>query len=312
MRAARRRLCTKCKPDTVLVALVALLLAGCGDIQVKESKIEQTLPQQVAPVVVGQSDRASVRALLGAPWLSSNYWRFDVFRTSDKNSQLMLIFVPVMYSTEKYYGYVVVNYDDRGTVAAVDQGVTREGDMMSYTYPKPVLLQAGDVRFWASADGDLAYLAVTAGRGDQYLSGSRPDGRCRVFFGSPDAFCGLRATVDGTQELTVPGASLDRAPFLAPLQVTAGKHDLRFTADDTFCALETRIQLSCAAGETQFANVTIAKGPPKGTWDIKQKYSAEVSLSRDKPESLRDQGLLVYMNGRWLLPQEPNPQNVAD
>lgn len=291
----------------VAILAASVLSAGCGDIQIKQSGLEQSLPTQIAPIAPGRSDRASVRAQLGAPWLSSTYWRFDVFRTSDQNSQLMLIFIPVMYSTEKYYGYVVVNYDDRGTVTAVDQGVTREGDAMSYTYPKAVLLRAGDLTLWASADGDRAYLAVNAPRAVDYLARTPPRGACRLVFGSADARCGLRADLDGKHQASVPGAALDRESFLVPLEAAAGRHELRFVPDDRFCAFEAEGTWSCAAGETHYADVTIALGPAKGTWDIKQKYSAELSLTRERPEPLRDQGLLLYANGRWLVPQEPGP-----
>src|SRR5512141_1233754 len=84
----------------VAAVLAALpLFAGCGTMQVKESALAAgSLRQQTAPIVVGQSSRTSGRVQLGKPWVTSEYWRFDLFRWTDQISELMVVMlIPTIY-----------------------------------------------------------------------------------------------------------------------------------------------------------------------------------------------------------------------
>jgi hypothetical protein len=53
--------------DTIRTGIFAavLALAGCGEVPLRESQLETTLPEKTAPIVVGQTDLAAVRQLLG-------------------------------------------------------------------------------------------------------------------------------------------------------------------------------------------------------------------------------------------------------
>jgi hypothetical protein len=79
----------------VVAAVLGLALEGCGEYPLKESQIEAAMPERIAPIVVGETDRAVVRRLLGTPLAASDHWQFDLIHVTDKNSDLIWIFVPV-------------------------------------------------------------------------------------------------------------------------------------------------------------------------------------------------------------------------
>jgi hypothetical protein len=83
-----------------------LALGGCFGVPLSRSKVEETL--QTMSIEVGVADRAEVRRAVGQPLLSSEYWRFDVFRISDWNGGVLFFgYVPVPM-WEKNEGFVVV------------------------------------------------------------------------------------------------------------------------------------------------------------------------------------------------------------
>jgi len=56
-----------------------------------DQPLPENLGEQTAPIVAGKSDRAPVRSLLGQPWLSSDHWRFDLFRSTDRSSAIVFL-----------------------------------------------------------------------------------------------------------------------------------------------------------------------------------------------------------------------------
>lgn len=93
---------------TGLVVLAAALNA-CGEIPLRESQIDESLPAATAWIVPGQTDRAAVRQRLGAPWLASDDWQFDLFRMSDQDARvLVMLVVPIGTSRDDVRGYVLV------------------------------------------------------------------------------------------------------------------------------------------------------------------------------------------------------------
>jgi len=295
---------------TRIAAVVAALplFAGCGgDIPIKESSLASSLPQQTAKIVVGQSDRTSVRAQLGTPWVTSDDWRFDLFRATDENSMLMVVMLlPMAYRTEDIRGYVLVNYDDRGMVTAVDYGIATEGDeVFGGTFPASVSLAAGNVAFWASPDEESYFVAVSASRGDDFIQHNPPKEQCRVLLGS-SADCGLKTLLDRSDAIVLPRPVPLRyatlPPNYVPFDVKPGNHELEFASATVLCSYEAVSQVSCGAGETRYVTVTASHVPPDGHWHVQDKYLINVETSADKPWARGYYGLFIYANGRWLLP----------
>jgi len=289
-------------PVTRIAAVLAALplFAGCGTTQVRQSALAGgSLEKQTAPIVVGQSNRASVRVLLGKPWIESEYWRFDLFRWTDQIAELLIVLIPTMYSSEDVHGYVLVSYDDSGAVTAVDYGITREGDwMLNPNYAGALQLHARDVTFWATRSEESVQIAVPATQGDDYVRQHAATGRCRLLLGS-SADCGLKTALDRADPIEVPAAS---PSSLIAFDAEPGVHDLKFASASAFCSYEAVSHVDCQAGETRYVTVTATPVPPDGHLHLQNKYLLDVEMSTDKPEALGSYGLLIYLNGRWLVP----------
>jgi hypothetical protein len=81
---------------------------------------------QAAPTGESKRTRAEVRESLGAPWLASERRRVDVFRTTGKQRNALIIFAPYPFPfpsfSDEYEGITLVSYDAAGRVEAVDTG----------------------------------------------------------------------------------------------------------------------------------------------------------------------------------------------
>ena len=286
----------------IAAVLAALpLFAGCGTMQVKQSALAaDSLKQQTAPIVVGQSNRASVRVQLGKPWVASEYWRFDLFRWTDQISEVMVVMlIPTMYTSEDVHGYVLVSYDDSGTVTALEYGFVGEGDwMLNPVYAGAVQLQAGNVTFRATSNEESVQIAVPATQGDDYMRQHAATGRCRVLLGC-NTDCGLKTVLDRADAIVVPKASLGS---LLPFDLEPGAHDFGFASASVFCSYEGVSHVDCGAGETRYVAVTASRVPPDEHLHLQNRYLLGVETSADKPQALIDYGLLIYFNGRWLIP----------
>lgn len=265
------------------------------------------LSRRTSPIVVGESDRASVRGLLGQPWLASEHWRFDLFRSNDHNSTVFWVaFVPVGLSTQDVRGYVLVSYDERGKVKAFASGAGREASILSETHWTAASMQAGDVAFWESSGGDARHVAVDSARGSEYLKRPVPAGRCRLLIGTDGNFCGTRITIDRAHPMQMPPADYQWLQSMLPVDVAAGSHDLAFKPVRWMCSFDAAATAPCGDGESAYVAVTFPGGGVMGPGGFKVKFTADVSVNRDRPDSLRDHGLIIYSNGQWLVPQEPD------
>lgn len=52
--------------------------------------------------------------------------------------------------------------------------------------------------------------------------------------------------------------------------------------------------------------VDVSGGGESVPGGFRRKLPATVTVSRQMPQALRDQGMLIYANGQWLVDAEPN------
>lgn len=288
----------------VVGALAALALGGCGEYPLKESQIEVAMPERIAPIAVGETDRAEVRRLLGTPLAASSHWQFDLFHLTDKNSDLIWIFVPVGFSSQEVSGYVLVTYDERGVVAGYTHGFARESSAYRSDPGEEANLVAGDVQFVTGKDA--AYLAVTAERRDSYLNEQVGSDRCRVVVGcAPSQWCFARLKIDGDRQVDSPVA-LTGLPFAVAVQeLVAGEHSIEATPALFRVSFTGVTKFMCPAGETRFIALELSPDDTKGVTVWRQHLFATFTVSAEIPEALRSQPLLIWRDGQWLVPQEP-------
>lgn len=286
----------------VVVALAALALGGCLGIPLHTSSVEEDLPKKAAPIVVGQTDREEVRRALGEPWVSSAYWAFDLFRVSDWNGGIAVLFIYVPIPVwEQVNGYLLVSYDADGRVNAFESGVDHSELSGSSS---SLHLVAADLAFVAERDTVPHVLAVQPTWRDRYLSQRAPRDRCTIVVGCPIGSCGsnLSLQVDEGQAWSLPHSSDVVAPFarnrLQPETLVPGEHRLRLVEPEFRRGGKTWAdkRFICAAGEVRY--VLLLDNDTSGISDA-------IKLSGEMPETFRVQPMLIWREGQWLVPQEP-------
>ena len=300
----------------------ALMISGCGELPVQESKIETSLPQKTASIVVGETSRATVRQLLGAPWLASDYWRFDLFRMTDRDARLVavMLVVPIGASWDDVHGYVLVSYDESGHVAAYGSGVTH-GENLSSRLPSEgedgLLLMVGDQGFAVESSSHTPSALIPAARRDEYLRTLESGESCTVLVGCVQERCSNALVVDGGEARALPGVLLRirrkpaggievlTQPWLAPLTVRPGEHRLEIPPN-ALTILKASAEFSCAAGDLLYAAIEIESGDASQAWKhLKAQVHGSIDVSVQRPETFRELPMLIWRDGQWLVPQEP-------
>jgi hypothetical protein len=297
----------------------ALIVSGCGNVRVHESMVESTLPTMVVPIVVGESDRAAVRRLLGEPWLHSDFWQFDLFRVTDRTTAVAVMIVPVWVDSDTVNGYVLVSYDERETVSGRGAGVV-EGDNLSgrsfvaSAGTSSTLISARDVTFTVDAFDQTPSVYVSTSRRDEFLEQSRrSDSQCLLVLGCVSSYCETGIAVDGGPHLALAGAYVGhpasdgagtefwRQLWLAPIALVPGAHRI-VVVPPRMATLEAATELECTEGDVLFAAIDVRRAD-RMRW--KMPLEGEIRISREMPESLQDRPFLIWRDGAWLVPAEP-------
>jgi len=314
--------------DAIVVASI-LVLGGCGEYPLKESQIEAALPEKTAPIVVGQTDRAAVRQALGKPWLASEYWGFDLYRASDRNSLLHWYLFPMAVSSEDVNGFILVAYDVDTAVVAYDQEISKDPSFLFYPrIPMDAVLRAGDARFQTTADGREARVSVSVAAREKYLRDVSVGTQCRVMFGCAQEYCPARLVIDGDQALessttvtsnqlgyalnasdwsgavTLPQDAISWPSAVALVSLSPGKHRV-VAAPAQRVELSAAAEFTCATGEVLYVALRLEIDQRPEKFRFKRLYAAAFEVSPQMPEAFRESPLLIWLNGQWQVPQEP-------
>lgn len=281
----------------VVAALVVLALGGCIPVTLHESNLEETRPA----LVVGQSDRAQVRQALGEPLVTSDYWRFDAFRLKDWNAgALFVLYIPIpAWSREE--AYVLVSYAEDDRVLDVTYGQRIKDVWNVVKRDTEASVESAGLRLIAA--GKDVYLAVSPTRRDEYLARPAVEGRCRVLVGCAQSDCPARIVIDGT---AVQNPATSGMGAVAAMSLPPGPHRVEVlpVADKESFAAAT--EFACSAGETRHVMVSLEPCTKRSNslW-VSTRHEAAVTVSADMQEPLQRCPLLLWVNGQWLVPQEP-------
>jgi hypothetical protein len=297
---------------TALVTALVLWLGGCAvSVPVKETAVEEELPDKASGIVVGQSDRTAVRAQLGEPWLTSDYWRFDLFRVAGRNvsAPVMFVFwwpVPLGVAVDTMIGYVLVAYDADGRVAAEQHGFAHDPSIFSEGagFASGTQIESADLQFKTADDQvDHAFLSVGPERRDSFLRAYPSRDGCRLLLGCAGWNCSARVAIDGQPAVELQGSTVKLdIRELTPVRSGAGHHRVQITPAGIGSKFEAATEFSCTAGETLYGLIELEVEKIKF---LGKEFSAAINVSTEIPEAFRDRGLLVWGEGQWLVPQEP-------
>jgi hypothetical protein len=304
---------------------MVLLLAACAIGIEWPPDPTVSIPDRTSEIIVGKTDRATARKILGEPRLSSYFLRMELYRSQTSQGQTMVAItpwpVPFAHITDEVERYTLVVFDRNDVVSEFDSGIFRrptewrKAAPISFDFPW-LKLRAGDLLF---------YVMPTAQRGDHLLAGPRTrdaylqavrgTGRCAVVFACGERGCSDRVRVDAGAELQLPGRllffsreveSVDRrlayepdarAPLLETLvaySLAPGEHVFEFSS--RYLQGRHMTTVTCTAGEVKY--VTISANVADGDkafldWTIEQ--------SPVLPTSLAGRALVLVHENQWYV-----------
>jgi hypothetical protein len=282
---------------------------------------------------LGEATRADVRDALGEPWLESDPWRAEVYRSDDKRTEIgfavaIVIPVPVGIFSEKRHGYVLVTYDPAGTVSRVSSGFA-SGGMLASDAGQWMAVRADEISFVVDPVGNKtrSTLLADASRLPGYLEERRRADGCTLVAGcdgtdgcpdelavdggepfdpspvtalcAPDAPCpkGAQPT-----ETLIEGKRFVLVPVLHATGVAPGGHTLRVSSSRIKGGGEASFE--CAQGEVLYGAVrSHAVG---ASWWSRGTLEASVTFSAMPPRAWESYSVELARNGRWLVGKE-NP-----
>jgi len=285
----------------IVGALAAPALAGCLPITLHESKLEEQVPQSIATVTVGETTQLQVREALGVPVIASEFWRFDAFRMKDANVGVVVFppYVPIpAWTTEEAYALVSYAHDGRVTDAA---WLSRKSGIWSIGNGENLVAGSGTVRVHSYYG--LLLLAASPERRDAYWRDHPARDKCRVMIGVTPYSYDAKIRIDDKSKVAFPRLGTPLSLGLVSVDLVPGRHRIEGLGTDA--KFSATIEFECGAGEQRFLSLLLDH-EEKGTgYGSLKKLDARLEVSSELPAVLRDQWLLIWTDGQWLVAQEP-------
>jgi hypothetical protein len=303
-----------------LIAIVALAsgVAGCYVFPTSSSLTEKELSSKANAALATPATRAKVHDLLGDPWISSDRWRIEVYRKTGNYHELLVTLsllppvpLPLPIPGKKdLTGYTLVSYSPGGVVDAVGTAISK--------YPESPLahIQAGDFAFTEQEPppGSPIRTALQA----LIVSDERftaPDVRidvhsCTVLVGCSQMWCKSSAPIelqldgDASTKYVMGTFGSGRRYPLMPLMPEPGAHTLNFSAVDKGGWGEVSTPFTCPPSALQYVIPTALVRRTHRIENLFWPHSrleVTVQIQKDAPAELKESGVLLWTNGRWLV-----------
>lgn len=296
----------KCRVVVSLI-IATMSVAGCVEASYRPEQVLQALPDLTKSISAGETDRASVRRVLGEPLVTSDYWRFDAFRIKHEWKDLAILpgWMPV--TMEEYAIYVLVAYDDEGVVESVNQLNAVTSSVYKDGLPQVGKVQSSDL-ILTEYDGGMQ-IAVGVTRRNRYLAESAG---CTLVFGCAGFPCLARPVVDGHTGATRPwDLGGDDGPYLVAMAVEAGVHHVQVVPDRRMVEFEVSTTVNCPVGDVRYVTIDMTQ-PVRGALGMRWSYLVGLDTTGEMPPLLRDRPLVIWKDGTWLVPAEPGRGGALD
>ena len=294
----------------VALLVLASALAGCFTVTTSSSFTQKELTKQAGATMATPTTQADVHRLLGEPWIASERWRVEVFKKTGNYRELLVMFgllplpipAPIPLPQEDLTGYTLVTYSAAGVVEGVDTAISKA--------PASPLanLQAGDFAFvekkplpQAPAHATPQALIVSHQR-----FATTEVNSCAVLV----ACAGMRCTSDAPIEVQLDGDTSTKyvlgtfAGPLVPLMAEPGAHTLHFSAAGKAGWGEVSTPFTCPASERRYvipSNLIRRTHRAENLFLPDSRLEGTVQIETEVPAELKDSGVLLWSNGRWLV-----------
>ena len=303
----------------VLLVLIYSSMLSCGILQpipvTAPDKIEPDWLDKTTSISPGKTNRASVRALLGDPLLSSDYWNLDIFRRSAKQHEVdLVLLLPVFYAYRTFYRYTLVTYDENNTVNELATGLVRASDlllspggMQDEYYYRWLRLDVHNFTFiYDPVHGSIGILLLDPPNTAAYLQSLNNLTQCIATVGSETPYrFGYPAyfiTFDnGARRVAMPSR-----PFrsLAILPLSPGRHTIEVSENGV--SGKTAKSFHCEKGEVLYIAIDNVAYERQAFWKTfltlnDATATFRIDLFEKMPDTFVDLSQIIWSEGQWLV-----------
>ena len=293
-------------------AVLGLALGGCGGVAVPvaRSTVEADLPQRTSPIIIGESLQADVRSLLGQPWVSSDYWGFDLFRLTGRDAAIGLIWVVVplpVANLDTTTAYVLVSYDAEGRVSDRQQGLAYDDSTLGTNATASVrVVSEGQVGFAYEDARKRGWVHVGPDRRHAYMRDHRSLTSCSLLVGCTGDWCQTQFVIDGGAAEPLPDTVEGGIQGLVLVRLVPGEHRISVRGLSRLAPkVDAHASFSCAAGQERYAAIQIVTEAYQKAEHTRSRLLGEITVTAEEPPLLAAQPIMIWREGQWLLPQEP-------
>ena len=297
--------------------MTAVALAGAGAWRVRrgcdpgfEKHGRDGPAKKTSPITVGKSDRESVRALLGQPWIGSDYWRFDLFRLTGRDAAigLLWVLVPVPFANvDTTTAYVLVTYDAEGRVSDRRHGLAYDESMFETHMAASVrVVSEGHAGFAYEDERKRGWVHVSADRRRAYMGDYRSPTSCSLLVGCTEDWCQTQFAIDGGSAQPLPDTVEGGIQGVVMVALVPGEHRIDVRRLSLLAPeIKAHASFSCAAGERRYAAIQIVREAYQKAEHTRYRLHGDVIVTAEVPPLLAAQPLMIWREDQWLVPQEP-------
>ena len=323
----------------IFVGSIVPFVAGCVPFTwtTHEPALIEAHETQLVAIQPGQTTRAEVLELLGQPWLSNAYWRFDVYRETDYErvkGVVTLVLIPIYSAGNRsdWESYALITWDDDDVVSALATATVVRDDLTSGR--GQLILRAREINLASNKPHFLSgidlVLWVQHDRLQRYLEERTESGACTVLLACDRGkLCPTQVIVDDSPPFDPaflklfcsaedhcagaepdPQASKDadrpvfRKPLLHPVELAPGEHRIGLGDQFRDRAEEVpqgtaEVTFNCPPGQVLFARVH-AEAVGQSFWHgLRLQLSTEIVDTM--PPDWRDYGVVLWRADRWFI-----------
>jgi hypothetical protein len=95
------------------------------------------------------------------------------------------------------------------------------------------------------------------------------------------------------------------------MAVGAGLHRIQAEPDRWNVVFEASTTVACSVGEVRYVTIAMTQ-PVRDSLGMRFTYRASLDATDEMPQPWRDRPLIIWKDGKWLVPAEPGREGARD
>jgi len=269
-------------------------------------KIDMKLEDKSGSIVMGETDRSTVRKMLGNPIIRSDDWNLDVFRQSATQFFApYAYFFPVGLYWDTAYRYTLVTYDSNNTVQDIDSDTYNEvsltSDLSDYV-PKACSLKAGNIIFERGFDRGDGVLMLSPESKDSYIEKIKSYSHCTIMIGCDKKCPDILSLDQGGNILMSSGTILifSYPPGNHKIKVSSRRHSGSETIEYD-CKNNEKLYFMSGYNDVNYKIIdSLLRGVTLTTYKKVGSASFIIEKYDDIPEEFLNRDIILWTDGKWI------------